>query len=30
VLLAPVGDDLVEVEVASTVLYDPEGTKRDG
>jgi sarcosine oxidase, subunit alpha len=30
VLLAPVGDDLVEVEVASPVLYDPEGTKRDG
>jgi sarcosine oxidase subunit alpha len=30
VLLAPVGDRLVEVEVASTVLYDPEGTKRDG
>ena len=29
-LLAPVGDDLVEVEVARTVLYDPEGTKRDG
>jgi sarcosine oxidase subunit alpha len=30
VLLAPVGDQLVEVEVAPTVLYDPEGTKRDG
>ncbi|KAA1428701.1 sarcosine oxidase subunit alpha family protein [Nocardioides antri] len=29
-LLAPIGDDLVEVEVASPVLYDPEGTKRDG
>jgi len=29
-LFAPVGDDLVEVEVASPVLYDPEGTKRDG
>ncbi len=29
-LLAPVGDDLIEVEVASHVLYDPEGTKRDG
>jgi sarcosine oxidase subunit alpha len=29
-LLAPVGDDLVEVEVTSSVLYDPEGTKRDG
>ncbi|WP_235530963.1 MULTISPECIES: 2Fe-2S iron-sulfur cluster-binding protein [unclassified Nocardioides] len=30
VLLAPVGDRLVEVEVTSPVLYDPEGTKRDG
>ena len=29
-LLAPVGDDLVAVEVTSSVLYDPEGTKRDG
>lgn len=29
-LLAPVGDDMVEVEVTSSVLYDPEGTKRDG
>ncbi|QOV34422.1 sarcosine oxidase subunit alpha family protein [Streptomyces ferrugineus] len=29
-LLAPVGDDLVSVEVADFVLYDPEGTKRDG
>jgi sarcosine oxidase subunit alpha len=29
-LLAPVGDDLVEVEVTSHVLYDPEGTRRDG
>ncbi|WP_322938013.1 sarcosine oxidase subunit alpha family protein [Nocardioides bizhenqiangii] len=29
-LLAPLGDDLVEVEVTSPVLYDPEGTKRDG
>jgi sarcosine oxidase subunit alpha len=29
-LLAPVGDDLVPVEVTSSVLYDPEGTKRDG
>jgi len=29
-LLAPVGDDLVPVEVADCVLYDPEGTKRDG
>lgn len=30
VLVAPVGDRLVEVEVTSPVLYDPEGTKRDG
>lgn len=30
VLLAPVGDRLVEVEVTSSVLYDPEGTRRDG
>ncbi|MFI6675380.1 2Fe-2S iron-sulfur cluster-binding protein [Kribbella sp. NPDC050470] len=30
VLVAPVGDRLVEVEVTSHVLYDPEGTKRDG
>ncbi|MCX4650083.1 sarcosine oxidase subunit alpha family protein [Streptomyces sp. NBC_01446] len=29
-LLAPVGDDLVPVEVTDSVLYDPEGTKRDG
>ncbi|MEO6827914.1 MAG: 2Fe-2S iron-sulfur cluster-binding protein [Microbacteriaceae bacterium] len=29
-LLAPVGDRLVEVEVAGTVLYDPEGARRDG
>lgn len=29
-VLAPVGDELVEVEVTSPVLYDPEGTKRDG
>ncbi|TMR37387.1 sarcosine oxidase subunit alpha family protein [Actinomadura geliboluensis] len=29
-LLAPVGDDLVPVQVAEPVLYDPEGTKRDG
>ncbi|WP_369240179.1 sarcosine oxidase subunit alpha family protein [Streptomyces sp. R21] len=29
-LLAPVGDDLVPVEVTDFVLYDPEGTKRDG
>jgi sarcosine oxidase subunit alpha len=30
VLLAPVGDELVEVEVTSSVLYDPEGSRRDG
>ncbi len=29
-VLAPVGDELVEVEVTSPVLYDPEGSKRDG
>ncbi|MGF0173830.1 sarcosine oxidase subunit alpha family protein [Streptomyces sp. Marseille-Q5077] len=29
-LLAPVGDGLVPVEVTDFVLYDPEGTKRDG
>ncbi|WP_030611760.1 sarcosine oxidase subunit alpha family protein [Streptomyces sclerotialus] len=29
-LLAVVGDDLVPVEVTGPVLYDPEGTKRDG
>ncbi|OLZ74151.1 ferredoxin [Streptomyces sp. IMTB 2501] len=29
-LLAPVDDDLVPVEVTDFVLYDPEGTKRDG
>ncbi|GHG87693.1 2Fe-2S iron-sulfur cluster-binding protein [Streptomyces lanatus] len=29
-LLAPVGDDLVPVEVTDFVLYDPEGTRRDG
>ena len=29
-LIAPVGDDLVPVEVTDPVLYDPEGTKRDG
>ncbi|MEZ7003776.1 sarcosine oxidase subunit alpha family protein [Streptomyces sp. AD55] len=29
-LIAPVGDDLVPVLVADPVLYDPEGTKRDG
>ncbi len=29
-LLAPVGQDLVPVLVTDSVLYDPEGTKRDG
>ncbi|QLH19589.1 sarcosine oxidase subunit alpha family protein [Streptomyces sp. Rer75] len=29
-LLAPVGEELVPVLVADSVLYDPEGTKRDG
>ncbi|MEV6114637.1 sarcosine oxidase subunit alpha family protein [Streptomyces sp. NPDC052109] len=29
-LLAPVGENLVPVEVTDFVLYDPEGTKRDG
>ncbi|CCH88499.1 sarcosine oxidase, alpha subunit [Modestobacter italicus] len=29
-LIAPVGDTLVPVTVAEPVLYDPEGTKRDG
>lgn len=29
-LVAPVGEDLVPVEVTDFVLYDPEGTKRDG
>jgi len=29
-LVAPVGDRLVDVVVAETVLYDPEGTRRDG
>ncbi|MEU9497270.1 sarcosine oxidase subunit alpha family protein [Streptomyces sp. NPDC048196] len=29
-LFAPVGDDLVPVQVTEPVLYDPEGTKRDG
>ncbi|MET8976945.1 sarcosine oxidase subunit alpha family protein [Streptomyces sp. NPDC004539] len=29
-LLAPVGDSLVPVEVTDFVLYDPEGTRRDG
>ncbi|NBE51935.1 sarcosine oxidase subunit alpha family protein [Streptomyces boluensis] len=29
-LFAPVGEELVPVLVADSVLYDPEGTKRDG
>ncbi|MDO0909711.1 sarcosine oxidase subunit alpha family protein [Streptomyces sp. DT2A-34] len=29
-MLAPVGEELVPVEVTDFVLYDPEGTKRDG
>lgn len=29
-LVAPVGDRLVDVVVAETVLYDPEGSRRDG
>jgi sarcosine oxidase subunit alpha len=29
-LTAAVGDDLVEVVVGDTVLYDPEGNRRDG
>ncbi|MEU2711567.1 sarcosine oxidase subunit alpha family protein [Streptomyces sp. NPDC007205] len=29
-LLAPVGENLVPVEVTDFVLYDPEGTRRDG
>ncbi|MGW2490429.1 sarcosine oxidase subunit alpha family protein [Streptomyces sp. NPDC001606] len=29
-LLAPVGEELVPVEVTDSVLYDPEGTRRDG
>jgi sarcosine oxidase subunit alpha len=29
-LYAPVGDRLVPVTVASPVLYDPEGARRDG
>jgi sarcosine oxidase, subunit alpha len=29
-LFSPVGDDLVPVLVAGPVLYDPEGTRRDG
>jgi sarcosine oxidase, subunit alpha len=29
-LYAPLGDDLVPVTVAGSVLYDPEGARRDG
>jgi sarcosine oxidase, subunit alpha len=29
-VLAPVDGETVEVLVTDTVLYDPEGTKRDG
>ena len=29
-LMAAVGDHLVDVVVAETVLYDPEGKRRDG
>ena len=29
-LYAPVGDELIPVTVASPVLYDPEGARRDG
>ena len=29
-LLAPVGDDTVEVRVTAPALYDPEGARRDG
>ena len=29
-LTAAVGDRLVDVVLAETVLYDPEGTRRDG
>jgi sarcosine oxidase, subunit alpha len=29
-LLAPVGEDSVEVRVTAPALYDPEGTRRDG
>ena len=29
-LTAAVGDELVAVVVAETVLYDPEGKRRDG
>ncbi|MEH0110430.1 2Fe-2S iron-sulfur cluster-binding protein [Tersicoccus sp. MR15.9] len=29
-LLAPVGAELIEVEVGDTVVYDPEGARRDG
>ncbi|GGC93496.1 sarcosine oxidase subunit alpha [Tersicoccus solisilvae] len=29
-LFAPVGAELIEVEVGDTVVYDPEGARRDG
>jgi sarcosine oxidase, subunit alpha len=29
-LLAPVGDETVEVRVTAPAMYDPEGTRRDG
>jgi sarcosine oxidase subunit alpha len=29
-LVVPVGGELVPVEVTSSVLVDPEGTRRDG
>jgi sarcosine oxidase subunit alpha len=30
VIQAPLGDQLVDVEITSPVLYDPEGSRRDG
>jgi sarcosine oxidase subunit alpha len=30
IVQAPVGDQLVDVEITSPVLYDPEGNRRDG
>ena len=29
-VFAPLGDDLVPVTITSSVLYDPEGARRDG
>jgi sarcosine oxidase subunit alpha len=29
-LYAPIGDDLVPVTITGSVLYDPEGARRDG